>query len=719
MDTEKLRNFKDTEADGRGLLLVELLELRRKFSWRRYRADLGGFLLAWGFVAALMLLLVGIARAEEVGVPTVHAAQSQNKSSPAERIPAADARFQVRGVNTPVEFRPYPSREAWLDRATQLRQQILMAAGLWPLPERTPLNARIFDRLEREGYTIEKAYFESFPGFYCTGNLYRPRGRAGPFPAVWSPHGHWNYGRLEHSEMGSVVARAINLARQGYVVFTPDMVGYNDSLQVSHQFGGRRQELWGINVLGLQLWNSIRGLDFLESLPDVDRNRLLMTGASGGGTQTFLATAVDDRVKAAVPVNMVSAHMQGGSNCENAPNLRLDTFNVEFAALAAPRPLLMVAATGDWTKNNPSLEYPAVQSIYRLLGAEDRVACQQFNYPHNYNRDSREAMYAFFARWVLGETAARFKERSIHPEHPPQVLVFYGRERPQGVSEESLMEQRIAAAERQLAALKPTDQVSLERFREVMGVALRRSVAAQMPAAADLLVEETAPGRLLLGRRGRGDRVPAAIWRPKRTRKNPAVVLLVHPDGKDAAGNSPLAAELIRQGAVIFSLDAFQTRENHGARNTAERFFTTYNRTDDSERVQDILTALAYVKSRGEFSAVDLAGAGRAGLWVLLARALAPNDAVRRTVADAAQFETESDSAYLEKLSIPLIRRAGDFRTATAMIAPAQLLLHNTGAAFKTDWLQNAFRVAGREGNLLAKEAALSERELGAWLAAR
>lgn len=699
----------DPEAEGHGLLLVDLLAWPKKFSWRRYRADLGGFLLAWGFVALLMLLLVGIAEAGE--------------------IPAVDARLKVRGVNTPVEFQPYPNREAWLSRASQLRQQILMAAGLWPLPERTPLNARIFERLERDGYTIEKVYFESYPGFYCTGNLYRPVAtatRRGPFPGVWNPHGHWTYGRLEHSEMGSVVARAINLARQGYVVFSPDMVGYNDSLQISHQFGGPRQQLWGINVLGLQLWNSIRGLDFLESLPDVDRNRLIMTGASGGGTQTFLATAVDERVKAAVPVNMVSAHMQGGSNCENAPNLRLDTYNVEIAALAAPRPLLLVAATGDWTKNNPSVEYPAIQSIYRLLGAEDRAFCQQFNYGHNYNRDSREAMYAFFARWVLGENdATRFKERSARPDHPSQVLVFYGRERPRGVTEESLVEQRIAAADRQLAALKPADQAGLERFREVMGVALRHSVAARMPAAADLLVEETGPGKLLLGRRGRGDRVPAAIWRsvgagfkPARG-KRIAVVLLVHPEGKDAAGNSPLAPELLRQGTVMFSLDTFQTGENRGARNTAERHFTTYNRTDDAERVQDVLTALAYLKSRPEFSAVDLVGVGRAGLWVLLARALAPNGAVRRTIADAAQFETDKDEAYLEKLPIPLIRHAGDFRTATTLIAPAQLLIHNTGSAFKTDWAQNAYRVAGREGNLVVKGAALSEKELAAWLAGR
>ena len=669
----------------------------------------------------------------------------------AQQIPDADARFQVRNTNTHLDFKPYPSREAWEARALDLRRQVLMSAGLWPMPERTPLNAQVFDKLARDGYSIEKAYFESYPGFYCTGNLYRPiptEKRPGPFPGVWSPHGHWAYGRLHHDEVGSIPARAINLARQGYVVFTPDMVGYNDSQQISHQFGSKREQLWGVNVLGLQLWNSIRGLDFLQSLPDVDGKRLVATGASGGGTQTFLLTAVDNRLTAAVPVNMISASMQGGSNCENAANLRLDTFNVEVGALAGPRPLLMVAATGDWTKNTPKEEFPAVQSIYRLLGAEDKVQMRQFNAPHNYNRDSREAMYAFFGQWVLGDKdAAHFKERNVRVEFPSDMLVFYGRERPPGVNEQTLVEQRMAAAERQLAALKPADAAGLARLREVMGVALRQSVAAGVPPAAEAVLSVTLNSsatveNLLLGRSGRGDRIPAALWLPpKRRASKPVpipVVFVVHPDGKNAAGSSPLAAELLRRGSAVFSIDAFQTGEHRGTRDMSDRMFTTYNRTDDAERVQDILTALTYLNSRARnpqseirnpqstdarlqppassLQSVSLVGMDRAGLWVLLARALAPQDFAARTAADAWQFETENDAAYLEKLFIPLIRRAGDFRAATALIAPAPLLIHNAGTGFKVDWARDAYRAAGREAALAVKEAAAGEAEIAGWL---
>ena len=291
-----------------------------------------------------------------------------------------------------------PSLDAWKVRAAYLREHILAAAGLMPMPEKTPLAANVFGELRRSDYLVSKVYFESLPGFFVTGNLYRPHGD-GPFPAILSPHGHWNYGRLEHTPLASVPGRAISLARQGFVVFTYDMIGYNDSRQLVHRaFGGPRENLWGLSMAGLQLWNSIRAVDFLESLPYVKRDAIGATGASGGGTQTFLLAAVDDRIAAAAPVNMISLHMQGGCLCENIPNLRLNTNNVEIAATIAPRPLLMVSATGDWTKNTMEQEFPAMRNFYSLFGAADRVHGVRFDAPHNYNQESREAMYAFMTR---------------------------------------------------------------------------------------------------------------------------------------------------------------------------------------------------------------------------------------------------------------------------------------------------------------------------------
>ena len=162
----------------------------------------------------------------------------------------ADARLgAAKHVSTPWALRRYQSLEEWEARAGHIRRHILLCAGLWPLPEKTPLKPRIFGRIEREGYAVEKVFFESLPGFFVCGNLYRPSG-PGPFPGIACPHGHWQRGRLEDLERGSIPGRCINMARQGHVAFSYDMVGYNDSDQLEHrQFGGRREDLWGIGAL--------------------------------------------------------------------------------------------------------------------------------------------------------------------------------------------------------------------------------------------------------------------------------------------------------------------------------------------------------------------------------------------------------------------------------------------------------------------------------------
>ena len=338
----------------------------------------------------------------------------------------------------------FNSLDLWKARAAYVREHILASTGLFRMPERTPLRANIFGEVRHPDYTVSKVFFESVPGFFVTGNLYRPIG-TGPFPAILSPHGHWAYGRLENTPVLSAPGRAINLARQGFVVFLYDLIGYNDSRQLEHRlFGGPREYLWGLSVGGLQVWNGIRALDFLESLPYVRRDAIGMTGESGGGTQTFLISAIDDRVKVAAPVNMISLHMQGGCVCENPPGLRLDTNNVEIAATIAPRPLLMVSATGDWTVNTMEREYPAVRAIYSLYGATDRVHAVQFQAVHNYNRDSREAMYAWMARWLQqAPPDVRRVEKAFTPDPLSDVLVFHQRALPSGAVDAQAVDEQL------------------------------------------------------------------------------------------------------------------------------------------------------------------------------------------------------------------------------------------------------------------------------------
>jgi dienelactone hydrolase len=564
------------------------------------------------------------------------------------QVPSEDSRnTNVPNTNTHFTMPVYRTLAEWEAHKKKLRNQILFAAGLVPMPAKNPLHPVVFGRIERADYSIEKVYIETLPGYYLGGNLYRPRGRTGKLPGVLSTHGHWDYGRLEHQPLNSVPARGINLAREGFVVFSYDMVGYNDSMQTPHDFGGPREQLWSFGSLGLQLWNSIRALDFLQSLPDVDPEQIAMTGESGGGTQTFLLTAVDDRVKISVPVNMISGIMQGGGICENAPGLRFDTFNVEFGAMMAPRPMLMVSATGDWTKNTPQEEYPAIRSIYELYGKGDNVETVQIDAPHNYNKASREAMYTFFGKRILG-LQAEVKERSTHIEKLQDMLVWHGKTLPANVvTYAQLVEQWIAAAKKQSAETR-----DVETLRE----RLRLALAAEWP---ERVTGERDGERIVLNRPGKGDRVPGL-----RIGNGVPSMVIFGPDGAEGARKNPVAEALIRAGTPLLILTVFQTGDAAAPRDRAAQHFLTFNRSDDANRVQDILTALAYLKQEGAQN-LRVAGIGKAAVWGLFAAVAAPVPVVADVNLNGF---TGTDQEFVEQFFVPGIQRAGGLGAARRIL---------------------------------------------------
>mgnify|MGYP006144896771 FL=1 len=295
----------------------------------------------------------------------------------------------------------WTSQADWEKRAEVIREGIIKGMKLEQMPARTaPFNTIIHSTREMDGYIVENIAIESFPGFFITGNLYRPLNPA-PFtksPAILSVHGHGPDLRFGES----MQKRSAAFARMGAVVFAYDMIGYGDSKQVDHKIP---------IALTLQTYNSQRVIDYLISRPDVDPERIGVTGESGGGTQTILITALDPRIKVSAPVVMVSAYFFGGCTCESGMPIHKSvdhqTNNVEIAALAAPRPMLLVSDGGDWTKNNPRIEFPYVQKVYSTYQVESRVDNVHLaGERHDYGKNKRAAVYNFFGHY-LGLNAGR------------------------------------------------------------------------------------------------------------------------------------------------------------------------------------------------------------------------------------------------------------------------------------------------------------------------
>jgi dienelactone hydrolase len=676
-------------------------------------------------------------------------------------------------------FKPCATPAEWAVRAERVRRELQVALGLWPMPPKTPLNAVIHGRVDRPDYTIEKVYFESVPGFFVTGNLYRPTARKGKFPAILSPHGHWRNGRFmdnspeevrqaiargeeKFAEGGRTLlqARCVELARMGCVVFHYDMIGYADSVQIpeslAHGFSHQRPEMnaaenWGLfspqaeahlqSVMGLQIWNSIRSLDFVASLPDVDPKRIGVTGASGGGTQTFILCALDPRPAVAFPAVMVSTAMQGGCTCENASLLRVDTGNVEIAALFAPKPLGMTAAN-DWTHEMPTKGFPELQQHFAMLGAPDNVSLTPLlQFGHNYNYVSRAAMYQWFNQKlklgvpepiVEGDyTVSRRQELSVWDEQHPQPAG--------GPDFERKLLRWINDRDQKLLA---ESQGSLEQFRRIYGGAYDVILGRRLEDAGGVKFHSVraidrgdyAEKAGLLRNEARGEELPAIVLLPKRPKA--PTVLWLSADGKNglyaknengppclrhgiqellSSGTTVMGVDLLYQGE--FLADGQPMRQSRRVKNPREAGAYTfgYNYTLFAQRVQDVLTALEYAShdlSGGK--AVDVVGLNGAAAWAAAAKAQA-GSAIRCLAVDAGGFRFAGLTDLQDVNFLPGAAKYGDLTALLALGAPGKLWL--SGEADKTPALvERVYHLAHADIVLSKAGAKEQEAEVAQWL---
>ncbi|MBN2761551.1 MAG: acetylxylan esterase, partial [Bacteroidales bacterium] len=275
------------------------------------------------------------------------------------------------------------------------------------------------------GYTIENIAIETLAGLYVCGSIYKPSIIKGKAPIILSPNGHIPIGRYHES----VQVRCAMLARMGAIVMNYDLFAYGESLLQFKPEDHRRSLAMTIQAL-----NSFRILDYLASLPKADPERIAITGASGGGSHSMLMTALDDRIKVSVPVVMLSCYFYGGCPCESGMPIHLcgkGTNNVELAAMAAPRPQLVISDGGDWSDHVPEIEYPYLQKIYNYYNKTENIENAHFpDEGHDYACSKRAPMYRFMAKHlgldikVVQNKAGELDESGCTIEETKAMLVF-------------------------------------------------------------------------------------------------------------------------------------------------------------------------------------------------------------------------------------------------------------------------------------------------------
>lgn len=700
---------------------------------------------------------------------------------PVDKFPKDQRVFgELKDLNAYFPWEPSATYEEWQKRAEYVRRQIKVALGLWPLPEKTPLEPVIHGKVDRDTYTVEKVYVETHPGLYLTGSLYRPKGKEGKRPGILCPHGHWANGRYhdhgeakvklevagkaEFSEIGGrhpLQARCVQLARMGCVVLIYDMLGYADNQILSggltHGFAKQRPDMslpdrWGLfsaqaelrllNVMGLQTWNSIRAVDLLSELPDVDANKIGVTGASGGGTQTFILACVDPRPKAFFPAVMVSTSMQGGCTCENASYLRVNTGNIEFTALAAPRPVGMTGAN-DWTVEIETKGLPQLKEHFARMGVPDSVEGKYFPFEHNYNHPSRMMMYNFFNKHLqLG--LANIEERDFVPLTKEEISVWDGEHPmpPDGIEAElKILRAFDADNQGQLAALTPKDSSSLAEYRRVIGggwdILIGRGLPAAHTVSHDVYGDEDRDGykefRITVRQPKLGEELPALVLVPANW--NRQVTIWLTDAGKAGlfqANGQPTAAvkSLLSSGVAVAGIDLLyqgeflapgteliQTRRVNNPREFLG-YTVGYNHPLFSQRVHDVLSMIAFARDHETNpSAIHLAGFGASALYAAAAAAQA-GPVVKKLAVSPEGYRFASITEIRDPMLLPGAVKYGDVPGLLSLSAPRPLWVAGEKSA-ELGLTSAAYAAAGQADALQAFSGSSAEAPAAAakWIA--
>jgi len=580
-----------------------------------------------------------------------------------------------------------PKADDWPATRDRWKQEYLYMLGLSPMPQRTPLNPIITGTLQRNGYVVDNLYFESQPRLYVTANLYRPANvpAGAKLPAVLYVCGHGNRGP-EGVKVG-YQANPIWFAKHGYICLVVDTVERGEIKGVHRGLYSEGRRWWlsrGYTPAGVECWNGIRGLDYLVSRPDVDADRLAVTGISGGGASTFWIAAADERVKAAVPVSglsdlghyVVNNGVDGHCDCMFMPN----TFAwpwTRIAALVAPRALMFIDSDQDplFPADGHERVIRRLERLYKSLGANDKLDSLLSVGDHAYRKDIRQAAYRFINLHLKNDPAVVTdseedlvtdkRDLQTCPIPPKDLCVFPDGKGLPTDSVNATIDERFVP----MAKVDPPTTGEFDTWKGKLLSELRRVPFRALPArvAPAVKIAGVSPDVFRVGSE-EGIEYRLASRSVSNHGKSVPLVLLV--DLENKANAHAWLAPLVDAASCIYACHPRGVGDlqwnTKSPPNRVEREFALVGRTVDEGRLLDVIAAARHMRKHTRMS-ILVAGEGAAGALAAYAAVLEP-DIAGAIVKDPPA--SHMDPAAPQFLSV---LRVCDVPEAMGLISPKQL----------------------------------------------
>ncbi len=582
------------------------------------------------------------------------------------------------------------SSEEWNKNRTRLVQEYYDMLGLWPVPDKTPLQATVTGTIERGDYRVEMLHYQSRPGLYVTANLYRPaRVQDGQrLPGLLYVCGHSGRGR--NGNKTAFQSHGIWLARHGFVCLLVDTLQLGEIAGIHH--GTYREGRWwwlsrGYTPAGVECWNGIRGIDYLISRPEVDPDRIGVTGISGGGAATFWIAAADERVKVAIPVSgmadlisyVPNRVINGHCDCMFLYNAYQWPWT-RIAALVAPRPLLFVNSDHDTIFPMDANErvINRLERLYSLFGKSDLVDSVVSVGGHAYRKDIREASFRFLNTYLKNDPRPILDSEvdlvtgpreEIHPIQPEQLRAFpLDSDIPKDARNGRIDEEFVP-----LAKVEVPREGQFESWKSGLLAKLRRQTFNYFPERipAGHATNSDSPGVILL------DTEPgiSSAVRPMKTGpERPQRVLLVVTGADAADPRTAWVNGFIKETDLVYACEprginaTAWTHKNPP--NYVERSHYLLGRTSDSGRIWDIVAAARYLRAlHTEERPIYVVGEGAAAVLAIYAALLEPDIAGLIINQPAATHMEKSAPALLNVL------RVCDIPEALGMLAPRPVTL--------------------------------------------